>query len=96
MRGSPPCFLPFSADSLLLWVEPELVCEGCLTESNNVGKEGGDVGLLHMLAKLLSLESDIFLCSLALFAWLVDGGVDVTLVRGCIDCRCATRLGASS
>ena len=48
-----------------------------------------------MLTKLLNLESDIFLGSLALLAWLADGGA-VNLVRGCIDCRCATRFGASN
>ena len=58
------------------------------------------MGLLDMLAKLLSLESDMFLGSRARLAWVAaDGvadGVDVTLVRGCMDCKCATRLGASS
>ena len=57
------------------------------------------MGLLDMLAKLLSLESDMFLGSRARFAWeAADGadGADVTLVRGCMDCKCATRFGASS
>lgn len=98
LRGNRPCFLPFSDDSLLACDEPEPGCDGCLVTSadGTVGKEGGDVGLLDMLAKLLSRESDMFLGSLARLAWLAAGGVDVNLVRGCMDCKCATRLGASS
>lgn len=98
LRGNRPGFLPFNADSLLGCIELELDCDSCLVTSEdcNVGKEGGDVGLLDMLAKLLSLESDMFLGSLARLAWVAAGGVDVTLVRGCMDCKCATRLGASS
>jgi len=97
LRGNRPCFLPFNAANLLVCVEPEVGCECCFVVSDGtVGKEGGDVGLLLMLAKLLSLESDMFLGSLARLGWLAAGGVDVTLARGCMDCKCATRLGASS
>lgn len=45
---------------------------------------------------LLSLESDMFLGSLARLGWLAAGGIDVSLVRGGMDCKCAARLGASS
>lgn len=98
LRGNLPCFLPFSADSLLGCAELEAGCECCLVAADDctVGSEGGDVGLLGKLAKLLSFESDMFLGSLARFAWLAAGGVDVNLVRGCMDCKWATRLGASS
>ena len=54
------------------------------------------MGPLDMLFKLLSLESDMFLGSRARFAWVAADGADVTLVRGCMDCKCATRFGASS
>lgn len=64
-----------------------------------VGKDGGDVGFFDMLVKLFSLELDMFLGSRVRFVWeAVDGvdGVDVILVRGCMDCKCVIRFGVFS
>ncbi|RMX47965.1 hypothetical protein pdam_00005369 [Pocillopora damicornis] len=48
-----------------------------------------------MLAKLLSLESDMFLGRRTRLA-LEAVGKEGILVRGCMDCKCAAKLGASS
>ena len=106
IRGNPPLFfLPEGCGGLAIGCDGWFaicdgwfaICDGWfpISDEGTVGSDGGDVGLLHMRAKLLSLESDMFLGRRGRLGLEVVGREGI-LVRGCMDCKCAAKLGASN